>query len=94
MNHNFDILNKNNHLHIEKIKSVNNFTVGLFSDGNLYAWGKNENGAMGIRKNLGIKTDDYAYIPTPVVRDNFEGEKVVDFDVGFNTLVLLTGINY
>ena len=46
---------------------------------------------MGIRKNIGVLTDKIAYMPTPVVNEYYKNEKVVDFDVGYNTLVLLTG---
>lgn len=74
----------------ERIKSGNHYSVGLFSDGNLYAWGRNQDGCMGIRKNLGLMTDHVAYVPTPVVNDFYKNERVVDFEVGYNTLVLLT----
>jgi len=48
---------------------------------------------MGIRKVAGHKTDHYTYIPTPVNLDKLNGAKVVDWDIGLNTMVLLTENN-
>lgn len=42
-------------LEIVKIKSCNNYTLGLFSDGNLYGWGSNEAGQMGIKNEIGVE---------------------------------------
>jgi hypothetical protein len=39
----FDYLRTQN-LHIEDIKSCNNYSLALMSDGQLYGWGSNENG--------------------------------------------------
>lgn len=45
---------------------------------------------MGIAKQLGHVTDEQALLPTPVCNDAYKGQKVVEFDVGEDTLVLLT----
>lgn len=39
-----DYLKKEQKLEIVNLKSCNNYTLGLFSDGNLYGWGSNEAG--------------------------------------------------
>ena len=41
-------------LSIMKIKSANNYSLALMSDGNLYGWGTNENGQLGLRLEIGI----------------------------------------
>lgn len=48
---------------------------------------------MGIRENLGHNTDEIAYLPTKVVNNAFKDEKIVDFSVGENSLVILTDKN-
>ena len=39
-----DYLKKELHLSIVKLKSCNNYSVALMSDGNLYGWGSNDFG--------------------------------------------------
>ena len=53
--------------------------------------GDNWYGQLGIRKNVGIIMDEYVNQPTPVVEENLKGRKIVDFDLGGNTLLILTG---
>ena len=53
--------------------------------------GRNDHGQLGTRPNILIRTDLVLYIPTQVVDRQFKGQKIVDFDTGENTLVLLTG---
>ena len=53
--------------------------------------GDNWYGQLGIRKNIGIILDEKVKDPTPVVDDLLKGRKIVDFDLGGNTLVILTG---
>ncbi len=93
LNENFKLLQDKYKITVTKIKSAEHFSVALFSDGKLYSWGRNNQGAMGIRNNLGVKSDSYAVIPTPVSEDTLQGQKVTDFDVGENTLVFLTEKN-
>lgn len=80
-------------LTVKEIKSASHFSVALMSDGNLYSWGRNNEGSMGIRENLGHVTDQVAYLPTKVVDHCFKNEKVVDFAVGENSLVIVTDKN-
>lgn len=46
-------LRDNENLTIVDFKSSNNYTVALMSDGNLYGWGSNESGQMGIKSEIG-----------------------------------------
>jgi alpha-tubulin suppressor-like RCC1 family protein len=47
-------LKENEKLEVVDFKSANNYTVALMSDGNLYGWGSNESGQMGIKTEIGI----------------------------------------
>ena len=40
-------------LKVIEFKSANNYTVALMSVGNLYGWGSNESGQMGIKSEIG-----------------------------------------
>ena len=53
--------------------------------------GDNWYGQLGIRKNVGIIMDETVKEPTPIVEENLKGRKIVDFDLGGNTLLILTG---
>ena len=53
--------------------------------------GENHHGQLGIRKNVGIVLDRVVNEPIPVVDVNLKGKKVVDFDLGGNSLLILTG---
>lgn len=41
--------------------------------------------------SLGIELYETANFPTKVVEDKFKGRKIVDFDLGENIAVFLTG---
>lgn len=58
------------------------------SDGNLYSWGHNPEGACGVREVMGVSTDEYIYTPTPVV-NTFSGKKVLDFSLGENSMIIM-----
>ncbi len=47
-------MKENEKLEVVDFKSANNYTVALMSDGNLYGWGSNESGQMGIKTEIGI----------------------------------------
>lgn len=49
VNENFNLLKNKYKITVNKIKSAEHFSVALFSDGKLYSWGRNNQGAMGIR---------------------------------------------
>ena len=63
----------------------------IWGNGKLYGMGDNWHGQLGIRKNVGIILDERVFDPTPVVDENLVGRKIVDFDLGGNTLLILTG---
>lgn len=92
-NQNFNIMAQKAGLKIQKVISAGRKSVALFSDGNLYAWGENSLGALGIRDNLTHRVDDVALIPTPIANSFFQGEKIRDFDLGQDTLLVLTENN-
>ena len=54
--------------------------------------GDNHQGQLGIRKNVGIVLDETVSEPTPIVDELFKGRKIVDFDLGENSLLILTGL--
>lgn len=51
-------------LSIVKMKSCNNYTVALMSDGLLYGWGSNENGQMGTKNEIGVEIYETVNFPT------------------------------
>jgi hypothetical protein len=61
-------------------------------NGKLFTFGENNDGVMGIRQNPLVAVDDYAHTLTPVINEAYAGQKVVDFELSSNSLVLLTGI--
>ncbi len=61
-------------------------------NGKLFTFGENNDGVMGIRQNPLVAVDDYAHTLTPVINEAYAGQKVVDFELSANSLVLLTGI--
>lgn len=87
----FKDLKETKGLSVVSIKSAAHFSVALLSNGQLYSYGSNTAGQLGIRENLGHNTDEVARLPTPVNNVSFSGQKVVDFEVGENSLVFLTG---
>lgn len=66
-------LRDNENLTIVDFKSSNNYTVALMSDGNLYGWGSNESGQMGIKSEIGVEMYETANFPTSVINDYFNG---------------------
>lgn len=93
VNQYFKQLKEKEGITVQAIKSAAHFSVALLSNGKLYSFGSNPQGQLGIRENLGHNTDHNARLPTPVVDRHFLGQKVVDFEVGENTLVFLTDKN-
>lgn len=93
LNENFKILREKLHLDVVKIKSCGWHTVVLLSDGKLYSMGENLEGQLGTRENLGHTNDAHLDIPTPVFSKHLPSSRIVDFDIGSNTLVFLTESN-
>ena len=63
------------------------------SDGNLYGWGSNENGQMGINSEIGVEIHETANFPTMVVNEAFRGAKIVDFKVAEDLIAILLDNN-
>lgn len=74
---------------IVKVKSCADFSSILMSDGLLYSFGNNDEGVMGIGRNIGVDLCEVVNVPTPI---EFQGsaEKVKDFDLGETSSVVLT----
>jgi alpha-tubulin suppressor-like RCC1 family protein len=87
---------------VTKIKSCNYSTLALFGleyfrfklkvldDGSLWGWGNNNFGQLGVGHTIGIEQLDID-IDHPTKIEFFEGRRVVDFDVGENMAIVLTG---
>ncbi|CAD8142128.1 unnamed protein product [Paramecium pentaurelia] len=86
-------LKKELNLSIVKLKSCNNYSVALMSDGNLYGWGSNDFGQMGIKNEIGVEIYETANFPTQVVRDKFGNNKIVDFVVAEDLVAVLLDNN-
>lgn len=74
-------------------KSSNNYSVALMSDGNLYGWGSNESGQMGIKTEIGVEMYETANFPTNVVSEKIGQNNIKDFDISEDTMVILTKDN-
>jgi len=57
------------------------------SDGKLYGWGSNESGQMGVKSEIGIEIYETVNFPTEVIREGYEKQRVVNFDISENTLM-------
>jgi len=87
----FQSLKKASKLVVERLTSVGGSSIAQFSDKKLYGWGQNRSGLLGTRKVKGVTSDWYLENPNQIVADNYPGETVIDFSVGENTLIILTG---
>ena len=74
---------------ILKIKSCHDFTSLLTSDGTLYSFGNNDEGVMGIGRNMGVDFCEVVNMPTPM--EFIDGDqKIVDFSLGEISSAVLT----
>lgn len=81
-------------MEIVKVKSANQYSVGLFSDGKLYGWGCNEFGQIGIKNEIGVEIYETANFPIPIHTEDFpQGSKIVDFAIGENIMGILLDNN-
>jgi alpha-tubulin suppressor-like RCC1 family protein len=79
---------------IRKLKAAYNGTVVLLEDGTLHGWGWNQLGQLGVRPQEFVRTDLKVYDALPVnMKYAAKDEKVVDFDLGMDTLCFLTDKN-
>lgn len=54
-----------------KIKSANNYSVGLGNDNKLYSWGSNDNGQMGTNNEIGVEMYETNIFPIKVNTELF-----------------------
>lgn len=80
-------------LSVEVIKSCNYYSSALMSDGNMYSFGANEFGQMGLSNNVGVEFYESIEYPTPITVDYLEDVKIVQHAVGERTTVILTEDN-
>lgn len=60
------------------------------SDGNLWSCGQNYKGQLGLRKNWGVRTDQFNEVINPMIDTYMKGVEIVDFDVSEMCTVALT----
>jgi alpha-tubulin suppressor-like RCC1 family protein len=56
-------------------------------NGKLYGWGSNEFGQMGIKAEIGMEMYETVNFVTEVIREGYEDQKVVNFDISDSALV-------
>lgn len=57
------------------------------TDGCLYGWGTNHAGQMGIKNEIGIELHEMVNYPAPMIREGYEDQKVVNFDISENVTI-------
>jgi len=78
---------KNPKERVIKIECADDYTAGLTSNGNIYAWGINNQGQLGTGGGSGKDYTDTEKFPTLVVKSN-PAVKYVDFSCGENTMLI------
>jgi len=87
---NDSVLNPSGECRIVKVDAGNNFTAALSSDGELWVWGRNDYGQLGLgEEGMGDMYSAERY-PRLVRSLPLEGHQVVDFACGEYHLVALT----
>ena len=72
---------------IIKIDCADEYTGALTEGGNLYVWGKNNQGQLGIGAGIGIDYTESEKFPTSVLKP--KEIKYLDFSCGENTMMML-----
>mmetsp|Transcript_25115 Transcript_25115/g.18910 ORF Transcript_25115/g.18910 Transcript_25115/m.18910 type:complete len:224 (+) Transcript_25115:404-1075(+) len=72
---------------IVKIDSADEYTGVLFSTGELYVWGKNDRGQLGVGAGIGIDIVESESSPVNISLEN--KLPIVDFHTGQNTMIML-----
>eukprot|EP01016_Furgasonia_blochmanni_P044116 TRINITY_DN6095_c0_g1_i3.p2 TRINITY_DN6095_c0_g1~~TRINITY_DN6095_c0_g1_i3.p2 ORF type:complete len:225 (+),score=68.31 TRINITY_DN6095_c0_g1_i3:756-1430(+) len=93
LNDNLKRMRDDENLKIVKLKSNANWTLSLMSDGNLYGWGSNDSGHLGIRSDLGIEMYETTNFPTPMINEDFKNAKIKDYAIGENISIVLLDNN-
>ena len=70
---------------ISKIDAADEFTGALTEQGELFVWGKNERGQLGLGSGIGIDMVESESFPVSL---GFDGRRVRDFHCGQNTMIV------
>ena len=83
-------------LTFKRICAADDYTAAVMSDGQLFVWGKNDFGQMGVGSGIGIDLVESENIPKEVELDEAlpDDEKsepafAVDVDTGMRTMMVL-----
>lgn len=71
---------------IIKLDCADEYTAILTKNGNIYVWGKNNQGQLGIGSGIGIDIMESEKFPTKVIKD--DDTKFVDLNCGENGMML------
>lgn len=74
---------------IIKIDCADEYTGALTKGGDLYVWGKNNQGQLGIGSGIGVDFIESEKFPTLVVKP--KGVKYIDLSCGENCMMMLDG---
>ncbi len=69
------------------MKACESYSIALLSDGKLYGWGSNESGQIGVKSEIGIEVYETVGFPTEVIKEGYENQRVVNFDISENVLL-------
>ena len=72
---------------MKKVKSCSTFSIALMNDGCLYGWGSNHAGQIGIKNEIGIELHEMVNYPAKMIREGYEDQQVVNFDISENVTV-------
>mgnify|MGYP001613716937 CR=1 FL=1 len=75
---------------IIKIDCADEYTGALTKGGNLYVWGKNNQGQLGIGSGIGVDFIESEKFPNLIVKN--KNSQFVDFSCGENCMMLQEGI--
>jgi alpha-tubulin suppressor-like RCC1 family protein len=72
---------------IVKIDCADEYSGALTEGGDLYVWGKNNHGQLGIGSGIGIEMTESEKFPVPVIKTTPE-TKFIDFRCGENGMMI------
>jgi alpha-tubulin suppressor-like RCC1 family protein len=81
-------IQENSENQIVKIDCADEYTGALTKAGELYVWGKNNQGQLGIGAGMGIEYTESEKIPILVAKP--DGKNVIDFSCGDNGMMIET----
>lgn len=57
------------------------------TNGQLYGWGSNHAGQIGIKNEIGVELHEMVNYPHPMIREGFEDKRVKNFDISENMTI-------